>query len=1668
MRNRAVKKALSLILALCLTLTLAPFTASAEETSLGTSGEIVDSGDLPISDETPASPADLAKSLPQGGMMPQAIDPDHAFVVDGNSYATLGAALGALPSGGGTITVQRDVTYTDPVVINSFDVTFQLDKSLTINPAVGTALTVENGSVTLTGSGTLNVKGQIYGVHAKSNAIVTVHNSESTAGTAAYAENGGVITVEGDAAGYAQGAYAKGSGSEVTVTGDATGTYAGAVNAEAGGYVKAASAIATAASSYGVRAIGESSNLSTVEITGDVTGAGHGVHATNYANITVGGDVTVTDTSGTAVFAGANSTVTIDGSITTTGTYIHVGGSTKTAADKTDPTTLTGYDTYSAGTSTVWVKATSAPTPLATPTGLAWDTATEGVIKAKWDAVTGAQGYTIMLYKDGAPVGPLGTMGATSLQLTTYIQNSGTGSFTFTVRALAPSGSTEYTDSANSLPSPAHSYTAPAAIPAEGSAWATLYTKSIFVTLSQGGFKAVQDKAYWLLGGDGASGNPIVGVTYISNTEVQITLTNDINSLDALTITADQNAFATGTTPFASQLAVRLDSPSTYVCTIDGVAYTSLKSALAFALAPTVDNKTIVLAADIRYEEPVVVEGKTLTIYLNGKNLVIDTSETVTDDWFTASALKVDNGSISYMGEGKFTVCGERCGVEAIKGGMARVSEILVKNPGRPYPDHYYVYGAYAQNNNSEGEGSQITVTGGIRTLSGRPCDYVIGALAGQDATVTVGGDIFLEGENVIGLSAGSRNHSNGTATAQNITVTGESAVGVSATGVSTATVNGAVTATGAYARGAEATTDAEDNSGGTVIVKGDAVAAGANSTGVTCLSGEHNSAKSLVIVDGAISGENYLKIDNAVRAKDTKDSVTGGYWIYNGQYESVVRVKDPDGGTPGGNVPSAPENLTAAPSNGQVALSWTAPADNGDSAITGYQVSKDGGVSWTNVGLTTAYTFTNLTNGTEYTFKVRAVNSAGSGAEASRTATPTSAPSVPTVPRNFTASPGFERVILNWDAPTSNGGSSILRYEVSQNNGADWTSAGLYTSYEFTGLTNGTEYTFKVRAVNSAGNGAEASASAVPSDSAQTSFTVSFYTGGALYTSRSVMNGSALGGSWPTDPTRSGYTFGGWFTGQNGAGVRYTSASVITADVDLYANWSCNGGSGNGGGSDIPEPPITTEKQPDMPTTAKQSVPGTGENGVLSATITEQMVGEAIKAAQDAAQKSGEEADGIALDFDVTGNGSYTSLNATIDAAAIDRLKEAGVRFIKIGSSILDVTLDTAAIAEVDRQSSGVVTISAVRQTKLSDAAKALIGNRPVFGITVGHQRNGKPEYVTDFGQGAVILGIAYEAQGNERAEDLYGVYIDNNGRPQLLPGSSYDNGRLMFSRNSLSAYGVGYKTPAPAFTDTEKHWAKDNIDVVAGRGLIVGTTLATFGPNTAITRADFLMALGRLSGADVSMFKNGSFTDVKSDDSAMPYIEWAVTNKIVQGIGDGKFGPALSITRQDMAVMMQNYAKATGYTLPVSTQAVTFTDSEKIAAYAAEAVKAIGQAGIMRGKGGNTFDPQGNATRAEAATILCRFVELVIDEGTARGWVQNEAGGWQYIGENGKPVTGWLTSTGTDIQYYFDDNGIMVSGKWLQISGKWYYFYPDGALAKSTNADGYEVDANGVRKSK
>ena len=180
---------------------------------------------------------------------------------------------------------------------------------------------------------------------------------------------------------------------------------------------------------------------------------------------------------------------------------------------------------------------------------------------------------------------------------------------------------------------------------------------------------------------------------------------------------------------------------------------------------------------------------------------------------------------------------------------------------------------------------------------------------------------------------------------------------------------------------------------------------------------------------------------------------------------------------------PDTPSGLSATSGNRQVMLSWVQPS--GGAALTHYEYEQDASGTWTSTGGTApSYTVTGLTNGQTYTFRVRAVNSAGvSAASNSRTATPTT--TEPEAPQSLRFTPGDQQVTLRSRAPTNDGGEPITHYEYEQDGSGTWISTGgTATSHTVTGLNNGQTYTFRVRAVNALGNGAVVTLQATPSPS--------------------------------------------------------------------------------------------------------------------------------------------------------------------------------------------------------------------------------------------------------------------------------------------------------------------------------------------------------------------------------------------------------------------------------------------------------------------------------------------------------------------------------------------------------------------------------------------------------
>lgn len=181
--------------------------------------------------------------------------------------------------------------------------------------------------------------------------------------------------------------------------------------------------------------------------------------------------------------------------------------------------------------------------------------------------------------------------------------------------------------------------------------------------------------------------------------------------------------------------------------------------------------------------------------------------------------------------------------------------------------------------------------------------------------------------------------------------------------------------------------------------------------------------------------------------------------------------------------VPGAPTTVVASAANASAQVAWAPPANNGGSAITSYTVTVYAnniptGSTLTVLGGTTGANVTGLTNGTSYTFTIHATNSLGNSAESlpSNAVTPF-AVNPPDAPTGVSATAGNSLAVISWTAPANNGGSPIGAYVITALVGGVPNSSQVFTGTStqttYSGLINGTTYTFTVAAANSAGTGA-------------------------------------------------------------------------------------------------------------------------------------------------------------------------------------------------------------------------------------------------------------------------------------------------------------------------------------------------------------------------------------------------------------------------------------------------------------------------------------------------------------------------------------------------------------------------------------------------------------------
>lgn len=270
------------------------------------------------------------------------------------------------------------------------------------------------------------------------------------------------------------------------------------------------------------------------------------------------------------------------------------------------------------------------------------------------------------------------------------------------------------------------------------------------------------------------------------------------------------------------------------------------------------------------------------------------------------------------------------------------------------------------------------------------------------------------------------------------------------------------------------------------------------------------------------------------------------------------------------------------------------------------------------------------------------------------------------------------------------------------------------------------------------------------------------------------------------------------------------------------------------------------------------------------------------------------------------------------------------------------------------------------------SAEAASLIGSRPV--IEVNMKVDNK---VVEFNNPDVPIRIVipYTPTASEAADadHLVVLYLNDNGGFQSVPSGQYEpqQAAVTFTVTHFSKYAVAqvYRT----FDDLGSvTWARKQIEVMASKGVILGTSGSTFSPKQEITRADFIQLLVTTFGLSAKFDSN--FTDVQSTDYYYNAVGIAKKLSVTEGFGDNRFEPSAKITRQEMMTLTARAMRIADKLKTLDEDAAylaNFKDASKVSAYAAASVASLIKHGVVSGDGKN-LSPLSHTTRAEAAVIL------------------------------------------------------------------------------------------------
>ena len=262
-------------------------------------------------------------------------------------------------------------------------------------------------------------------------------------------------------------------------------------------------------------------------------------------------------------------------------------------------------------------------------------------------------------------------------------------------------------------------------------------------------------------------------------------------------------------------------------------------------------------------------------------------------------------------------------------------------------------------------------------------------------------------------------------------------------------------------------------------------------------------------------------------------------------------------------------------------------------------------------------------------------------------------------------------------------------------------------------------------------------------------------------------------------------------------------------------------------------------------------------------------------------------------------------------------------------------------------------------------------------YPVTVGGSEHGAVTLTPKAAGTGATVTITVRPDDGYELDEL--TVTDKNGSALKLTSKSNGKYTFVMPASKVTVNAVFIKTVKELpFTDIpDGAWYEDAARFVYENGLMNGTSATTFGPNGTTTRAMIVAILYRLENEPGA--GDSGFQDVPNGQYYTGAVAWASANGIVNGYGDGTFGPNNTITREQLAAILYRYAAYKGYDVTARADLSGYTDVGSVGGYAVEAMQWANAEGLVNGTSATTLTPKGSATRAQVAAILTRFCENV-----------------------------------------------------------------------------------------